>query len=169
MFGSQAKAEAKGARGSMAPTGPVTQTSSRPDRGEGSTRRQAKTLVAKGVNLYYGDFHAVENVDMTIEPNKVTALIGSSGCGKTTFLRILLGMEQPTRGSILLDGEPLPPEPGSLGELNESLMKRLRIYARLRQAEGLHRIAINIDHLGVGEGRELIGRHRPSFALRRQP
>jgi phosphate transport system ATP-binding protein len=71
---------------------------------------QAKTLEAKGVNLYYGDFHAVENVSMTVEPNKVTALIGSSGCGKTTFLRSLNRMHELTasarvEGEITLDGQ----------------------------------------------------------------
>jgi phosphate transport system ATP-binding protein len=73
-------------------------------------RRRAKTIEAKGVNLYYGAFQAVENVTMTIEPNKVTALIGSSGCGKTTFLRSLNRMHELTsgasvKGEITLDGE----------------------------------------------------------------
>jgi phosphate transport system ATP-binding protein len=72
--------------------------------------RPAKTLEAKEVNLYYGDFHAVESVTMTVEPNKVTALIGSSGCGKTTFLRSLNRMHELTAGArvegeITLDGQ----------------------------------------------------------------
>jgi phosphate transport system ATP-binding protein len=72
--------------------------------------RGAKTIEAKEVNLFYGDFHAVENVSMKIEPNKVTALIGSSGCGKTTFLRSLNRMHELTpgaavQGEITLDGE----------------------------------------------------------------
>ncbi|HXQ89178.1 MAG TPA: phosphate ABC transporter ATP-binding protein PstB [Solirubrobacterales bacterium] len=70
----------------------------------------AKTIDARGVNLYYGDFHAVEDVTMRIEPNKVTALIGSSGCGKTTFLRSLNRMHELTpgarvEGEVTLDGE----------------------------------------------------------------
>ncbi len=72
--------------------------------------RGAKTIEAKDVNLFYGDFQAVEDVTMTIEPNKVTALIGSSGCGKTTFLRSLNRMHELTpgasvKGEITLDGE----------------------------------------------------------------
>ena len=72
--------------------------------------RGAKTIEARDVNLFYGDFHAVEDVTMTIEPNKVTALIGSSGCGKTTFLRSLNRMHELTpgrrvEGEITLDGE----------------------------------------------------------------
>jgi phosphate transport system ATP-binding protein len=73
-------------------------------------RRRAKTIEAKNVDLFYGSFHAVEDVTMTIEPNKVTALIGSSGCGKTTFLRSLNRMHELTpgasvKGEITLDGE----------------------------------------------------------------
>jgi phosphate transport system ATP-binding protein len=70
----------------------------------------AKTIEAREVNLFYGGFHAVENVNLTIKPNKVTALIGSSGCGKTTFLRSLNRMHELTpgarvEGDITLDGE----------------------------------------------------------------
>jgi phosphate transport system ATP-binding protein len=72
--------------------------------------RQAKRIEAKNVNLFYGAFHAVQNVDMTIQPNKVTAFIGSSGCGKTTFLRSLNRMHELTpgarvEGEILLESE----------------------------------------------------------------
>ena len=75
-----------------------------------NSRRRAKTIEAKHVDLYYGAFQAVEGVTMTIEPNKVTALIGSSGCGKTTFLRSLNRMHELTpgasvKGGITLDGE----------------------------------------------------------------
>jgi phosphate transport system ATP-binding protein len=108
MFGSQAKPQAEEGRNTMAHTGPVTETSSK--GAEGAPKRKAKTLQAKDVNLFYGDFHAVEGVNMTIEPNKVTALIGSSGCGKTTFLRSLNRMHELTpnasvKGDIELDGE----------------------------------------------------------------
>jgi phosphate transport system ATP-binding protein len=108
MFGSSTKPKAEEGRTTMSPAGPVTETSSQP-QGAASARR-AKTLEAKEVNLFYGDFHAVENVNMTIEPNKVTALIGSSGCGKTTFLRSLNRMHELTpgasvQGDIELDGE----------------------------------------------------------------
>jgi phosphate transport system ATP-binding protein len=108
MFGTQAKSKAEEARNTMSQAGPVTATSSQ--AAEGPPKRRAKTLVVKDVNLFYGDFQAVEGVDMTIEPNKVTALIGSSGCGKTTFLRSLNRMHELTpgatvKGDIELDGE----------------------------------------------------------------
>ncbi len=45
-------------------------------------------IEAKNINFYYGDFHALKNINMTMEANTVTAFIGPSGCGKSTFLRI---------------------------------------------------------------------------------
>jgi len=77
---------------------------------EAGARRRAKTIEARGVDLYYGEFQAVEDATVTIEPNKVTALIGSSGCGKTTFLRSLNRMHELTpgarvEGDITLDGQ----------------------------------------------------------------
>ncbi len=85
---------------------------STPAPGEVSTsadNRLAKTIEVREVNLFYGDFQAVQDVTVTIEPNKVTALIGSSGCGKTTFLRSLNRMHELTAGArvegrITLDG-----------------------------------------------------------------
>jgi phosphate transport system ATP-binding protein len=79
-------------------------------RADGSeVQRQAKRFSVRGVDLYYGDFHAVADVSMTIEPNQVTALIGSSGCGKTTMLRSLNRMHELTpgarvEGEVELDG-----------------------------------------------------------------
>jgi phosphate transport system ATP-binding protein len=107
---------AAGTRRDEADAAPVKTTGSAPVTGTSSggatapVGRGAKTIEAKAVNLYYGDFHAVEDVSMKIEPNKVTALIGSSGCGKTTFLRSLNRMHELTpgasvKGAITLDGE----------------------------------------------------------------
>lgn len=45
-------------------------------------------LEAKNVNFYYGDFHALKDINMSIDANSVTAFIGPSGCGKSTFLRL---------------------------------------------------------------------------------
>ena len=66
---------------------------------EADPGRLAKRIETRDVDLFYGDFHAVAGVSVTIEPNKVTALIGSSGCGKTTFLRSLNRMHELTPGA----------------------------------------------------------------------
>ena len=43
----------------------------------------------KDLDLYYGDFHALKNINLDIEANKITAFIGPSGCGKSTLLKSL--------------------------------------------------------------------------------
>jgi phosphate transport system ATP-binding protein len=48
-----------------------------------------KVFKLKGVDLFYGDFQAIKNIDMDINYHEVTAFIGPSGCGKSTFIRIL--------------------------------------------------------------------------------
>ncbi|BAO68156.1 phosphate transport ATP-binding protein [Bordetella bronchiseptica RB50] len=69
-------------------------------------------LEVKNLNFYYGKFHAIRNVNMSIRENKVTAFIGPSGCGKSTLLRTFNRMfelypGQRAEGEILLDGENL--------------------------------------------------------------
>ena len=62
------------------------------------------------LNLHYGDFHALKDVNMKIETNKITAFIGPSGCGKSTFLKTLNRMNDLVEnckidGNVLLDGK----------------------------------------------------------------
>src|SRR3954452_22580653 len=66
--------------------------------------RVAKRFQVEDVDLYYGSFHAVQGVTMTLEANQVTALIGASGCGKTTMLRSLNRMHELTPGARV-DGQ----------------------------------------------------------------
>src|SRR6266540_2304896 len=72
----------------------------------------AKRIEVSGLNVYYGDFKAVEDVSMTIEPRSVTAFIGPSGCGKSTYLRTLNRMHEVipgarVEGKVLLDEQDL--------------------------------------------------------------
>ena len=72
----------------------------------------AKRIDVKDLNVYYGNFKAVEDVSMTVEPRSVTAFIGPSGCGKSTFLRTLNRMHEVipggrVEGSVMLDDDDL--------------------------------------------------------------
>ena len=69
-------------------------------------------IEVKNLNFYYGKFHAIRNVNMSIQEKKVTAFIGPSGCGKSTLLRTFNRMfelypEQRAEGEINMDGENL--------------------------------------------------------------
>lgn len=64
----------------------------------------------KDMNLYYGDFHALKNVNLEIEENKITAFIGPSGCGKSTLLKSINRMNDLVEGcriegNLRLDGK----------------------------------------------------------------
>ncbi|HWD02228.1 MAG TPA: phosphate ABC transporter ATP-binding protein PstB [Amycolatopsis sp.] len=70
----------------------------------------AKRIDVKDLDIYYGKFHAVDNVTLAVPPRNVTAFIGPSGCGKSTVLRTLNRMHEVIPGArvdgeVLLDGE----------------------------------------------------------------
>jgi NitT/TauT family transport system ATP-binding protein len=54
----------------------------------------------------------LENVNLHIDDHEFVTIVGASGCGKSTFLRLLLGVEVPSRGQLSIDGQPLVSEPG---------------------------------------------------------
>jgi phosphate transport system ATP-binding protein len=71
---------------------------------------KAVKIAAKGVQVYYGDTHAIKDVSVDIQDNTVTAFIGPSGCGKSTFLRCINRMNDTidvcrVEGDIRIDGE----------------------------------------------------------------
>lgn len=67
-------------------------------------------FIVESMDFYYGDFHALKNINMKLHGNRITAFIGPSGCGKSTFLKTLNRMNDLVEGSrvegtILLDGD----------------------------------------------------------------
>ena len=60
-------------------------------------------LCTRNVNLYYGENHALKDINLDIKTNKITAFIGPSGCGKSTLLRMLAGLDFPSAGDIIVN------------------------------------------------------------------
>lgn len=69
-------------------------------------------LKLSDVWVEYGDKIVLEQINLTIEEGAFVSVIGPSGAGKSSLLRLALGQEAPSRGKIMLDGVPLPPECG---------------------------------------------------------
>lgn len=64
-----------------------------------------KIVEIEGVNKIYGSNHVVKDLNLSIEEGEFLTLLGSSGCGKTTTLRMIAGFEEPTSGTIMVEGE----------------------------------------------------------------
>ena len=83
-------------------------------------------LSTKNIDFYYGDFHALKNINMVMEANTVTAFIGPSGCGKSTFLRLFNRMNDlidDTRltGECLIEGQNIYDKSVSVDELRKKV------------------------------------------------
>ncbi|HEV7714404.1 MAG TPA: ATP-binding cassette domain-containing protein [Steroidobacteraceae bacterium] len=70
-------------------------------------------VTAKGIWKTYGEHVVLENVNLDVEHHEFITIVGDSGCGKTTFLKMLLGIDTPSKGSLLIDGQPIVAEPNA--------------------------------------------------------
>lgn len=68
-------------------------------------------IQAKNVWKRYGDTVVLERMNVFVNAGEFITMVGASGCGKSTFLKMLLGMESPSSGQLLLEGTPIPTEP----------------------------------------------------------
>ncbi|MCO5316282.1 MAG: ABC transporter ATP-binding protein [Solirubrobacterales bacterium] len=84
--------------------GPAEGTSGHGSPGSGGVQLE-------GVTKSFGDFTAVDDIDLGIAEGEFFTMLGPSGCGKTTTLRMIAGFEQPTKGKVLLDGVDLAGQP----------------------------------------------------------
>ncbi len=76
-------------------------------------KRAKKMPMIQAKNLWktYGDNIVLERMNVSVNAGEFITMVGTSGCGKSTFLKMLLGMESPSSGELLLDGKPIPDEP----------------------------------------------------------
>ena len=81
-------------------------------------------LILNGVIKEFGNFTAVDHVELSVPHGTFVCMLGPSGCGKTTLLRMIAGLDLPTGGSIVLDGEDItrtPTHKRNLGMVFQSL------------------------------------------------
>src|ERR1700761_7168377 len=63
------------------------------------------TLTLDGLRKSFGEVHVLHGIDLTLADGEMLVIVGASGCGKSTMLRLGAGLETPTAGRIVLDGQ----------------------------------------------------------------
>lgn len=100
----------------------------------------------KGVAKHFGNFTALHSVDMTIQDQEFMVLLGASGCGKTTLLRIICGLETPSEGEVWIGGrrvDQLPPRERGISMVfqNYAVFPHLTVFENI--AFGLRMAKVN--------------------------
>src|SRR5688572_11821533 len=62
-------------------------------------------VTVRALSKHFGAVHALENVDLELFPGEVHGIVGENGAGKSTFMKILAGVEQPTSGTLAIKGQ----------------------------------------------------------------
>ncbi len=88
---------------------------------ESTTNTHDPLVEVKHVTKHYGDFMALDDVTLTVDPGEVVVVIGPSGSGKSTLCRSINRLETITSGEIFIDGEKLPQEGKALAELRSEV------------------------------------------------
>lgn len=133
------------------------------------------TVSVRHVWKNYGSQVVLENLNLEVADHEFVTIVGASGCGKSTFLRLLLGTEQPSKGAILVDGQPVRPEPDpargivfqryslfphltAIGNLVLGLeLKRSRLLGRLfgaKRGQAMARAEDMLEQVGLAAARD---------------
>ena len=138
-------------------------------------------LVSLG-HTYPNGTHALDGVSLAVKPGEIVALIGGSGCGKSTILRLIAGLERPTDGAVRLDGEDIAgphakigvifQEPRLLPWLSVSSNVAFGLVGHLPAAERNARAAAALERVGLAHcakvwPRELSGGQAQRVAIAR--
>ena len=144
-------------------TGPAPATSNI------TVRRGDPLVVITDVEKHYGDFHALKDIDLTVNRGEVVVVIGPSGSGKSTLCRTINRLETITSGSITIDGKELPKEGKALASLRADVgmvFQSFNLFAHLtilenvtlgplkvtkkRKADAVAEAKALLDRVGVG-------------------
>jgi spermidine/putrescine transport system ATP-binding protein len=104
-------------------------------------------VVLRGVTKRFGELVAVDNIDLEVPPGEFLALLGPSGCGKTTTLRMIAGFDEPTEGSIEIDGRSAVGVPPNKRNVNTVFQQ----YALFPHMTVLDNVAYGLKQRKVGK------------------
>jgi len=137
------------------PTAPAAPATARPVPAQApgrprSHRTDDLVVTTDGLTKTYGDFHAVDHLDLRVPRGGIYGFLGPNGAGKSTTMKLLLGLTRPTSGTMSVLGHPVSPRsPLPAGAIG-SLIEGPSYYPRLTGPENLAMVA---DYLGLPRAR----------------
>ncbi len=117
---------------------------------EPNTRAREPSVRLEGVTKSFGDFVAVDDLDLEIAEGEFFTLLGPSGCGKTTTLRMIAGFEEPTEGRVQIDGADVVGLPAHKRPTN-TVFQSYALFPHLTVGEN---VAFGLRRKKVAEGRD---------------
>ena len=119
------------------------------DGGSRASPKRGADLELVGITKRFPGFTAIEELDLTIPAGSFFALLGPSGCGKTTTLRLVAGLEEPTRGRILIGGKDVTDTKSHRAPGQHGLPELRAVPAHDR----LENVAFGLKRRGIGDAR----------------
>ena len=114
-------------------------------------------VVLDKVNKWFGDLHVLRDIDLTVARGEVLVIVGPSGSGKSTLCRTINRLEPIEKGSITIDGVPLPEEGRALARLRADVgmvFQSFNLFAHKTVLENVTLGPIKVRKLSKGEARE---------------
>jgi branched-chain amino acid transport system ATP-binding protein len=114
---------------------------------------RAPLIAVEAIHTYYGKSHILHGVSLNVGPGEVVGLLGRNGVGKSTTLKSIIGLVNPSEGAVLLEGRPITGLPAhKLARLGIAYVPEdRRIFRLLTVMENLR---TGLDRRGVGEARK---------------
>ncbi len=118
-------------------------------------RESEVVLEVRGLNRFFGDFHAVRDIQFTVKRGEVFGLLGANGAGKTTTFRMLCGLLPASSGSLLVAGQNLLKAPAEARRQIGYVAQKFSLYGTLSVAQNLAFFAAAYGLRGERRGRRL--------------
>lgn len=124
-----------------------------------SSQQENKGIVLKDVNLHYGDYHALRDINLSVAVGERVVVCGSSGSGKSTMIRSIIGLEHHNSGHILIDGQELTADAKSQEAIRRNVgmvFQQFNLFPHLTIAENCSLALKRVKKMAKGEAKDVV-------------